>query len=183
MFWSLSLSSISLATETPSLVTVGAPNERSSTTLRPFGPRVPLTPLARMLTPSTIFARALSQNTSSLEAMFYSPEIDIRAGAEELLDQNGHDVFFAHDQQLFAVDLDGLAGVFAEQNAIADLYFEGAHGAVFLDFTVADGQDFALIGLFSSCIRDDQAGCGFGFLFETLDDDAIVQRAKVHIRL
>jgi hypothetical protein len=43
MFWSLSLSSISLATETPSLVTVGAPNERSSTTLRPFGPRVTLT--------------------------------------------------------------------------------------------------------------------------------------------
>ena len=38
MFWSLSLSSISLATETPSLVTVGPPNERSSTTLRPFGP-------------------------------------------------------------------------------------------------------------------------------------------------
>ena len=38
MFSNLSLSSISFATETPSLVTVGAPNERSSTTLRPFGP-------------------------------------------------------------------------------------------------------------------------------------------------
>jgi hypothetical protein len=54
MFWSLSLSSISLATETPSLVTVGAPNERSSTTLRPLGPRVTLTALARMFTPSTM---------------------------------------------------------------------------------------------------------------------------------
>jgi hypothetical protein len=40
MFCSLSLSSISLATDTPSLVTVGAPKERSSTTLRPLGPRV-----------------------------------------------------------------------------------------------------------------------------------------------
>jgi hypothetical protein len=54
MFWSLSLSSISLATETPSLVTVGAPKLRSSTTLRPLGPSVTLTALARMFTPSTM---------------------------------------------------------------------------------------------------------------------------------
>ena len=54
MFWSLSLSSISLATETPSLVTVGAPKQRSSTTLRPLGPSVTLTALARMFTPSTM---------------------------------------------------------------------------------------------------------------------------------
>ena len=52
MFSNLSFSSISLATETPSLVTVGAPKERSSTTLRPFGPRVTLTASARMLTPA-----------------------------------------------------------------------------------------------------------------------------------
>jgi hypothetical protein len=51
MFSNLSLSSISLATETPSLVTVGAPNERSSTTLRPLGPRVTLTASARMFKP------------------------------------------------------------------------------------------------------------------------------------
>ncbi len=54
MFSNLSLSSISLATETPSLVTVGAPKERSSTTLRPFGPRVILTASARMLRPLSI---------------------------------------------------------------------------------------------------------------------------------
>ncbi len=60
MFSNLSLSSISLATDTPSLVTVGAPKERSSTTLRPFGPRVTFTASARMLTPTTIRARAES---------------------------------------------------------------------------------------------------------------------------
>jgi hypothetical protein len=37
MFSNVSLSSISLATDTPSLVMVGAPKERSSTTLRPSG--------------------------------------------------------------------------------------------------------------------------------------------------
>ena len=60
MFSNLSFSSISLATETPSLVTVGAPNERSSTTLRPLGPSVSLTASARMLTPATSLLRALS---------------------------------------------------------------------------------------------------------------------------
>jgi len=62
MFSNLSFSSISLATETPSLVTVGAPNERSSTTLRPFGPSVTFTASARMFNPWTILVRALSWN-------------------------------------------------------------------------------------------------------------------------
>ena len=54
IFSNLSLSSISLATETPSLVTVGAPNDLSKTTLRPLGPSVTLTALARVFTPSNI---------------------------------------------------------------------------------------------------------------------------------
>ena len=74
MFWSLSLSSISLATDTPSLVTVGPPNERSSTTLRPFGPSVTLTALARMFTPSTMRARASPPKITSFAAMLISPE-------------------------------------------------------------------------------------------------------------
>ena len=51
MFASLSSSSISLATVTPSLVTVGEPQDFSMSTLRPRGPSVTLTVLARMLSP------------------------------------------------------------------------------------------------------------------------------------
>ncbi len=51
MFASLSSSSISLATVTPSLVTVGEPQDFSMMTLRPRGPSVTLTVLARMLSP------------------------------------------------------------------------------------------------------------------------------------
>ncbi len=51
MFSNLSSSSISFATETPSLVTVGAPKDLSSITLRPFGPRVIFTASARTFTP------------------------------------------------------------------------------------------------------------------------------------
>jgi hypothetical protein len=70
MFMSLSLSSISLATDTPSLVTVGAPKLRSSTTLRPLGPRVTLTALARMFTPSTMRCAGVAEpKTTSFAAI------------------------------------------------------------------------------------------------------------------
>ena len=57
-FSNLSASSISLATVTPSLVERGAPKDFSITTLRPLGPRVTLTALARMLTPRSMRSRA-----------------------------------------------------------------------------------------------------------------------------
>ncbi|GBF28762.1 hypothetical protein MnTg03_00323 [bacterium MnTg03] len=62
IFSNLSSSSISFATETPSLVTVGAPKLLSRTTLRPRGPSVILTALARMFTPLIIRERASSPN-------------------------------------------------------------------------------------------------------------------------
>ncbi len=58
MFSNLSSSSISLATVTPSLVERGAPNDFSRITLRPFGPSVTLTALARMSTPRNMRSRA-----------------------------------------------------------------------------------------------------------------------------
>src|SRR6478672_3582370 len=80
-----------------------------------------------------------------------------------------HDVFFAHHEQFFAADLDALAGVFTEQDAIADLDVERAHLAVFKDLAVADCQDFALIRLFRGGFRKNDAGRSFGFLVQTLD--------------
>jgi hypothetical protein len=58
MFSNLSSSSISLATVTPSLVTVGEPKLLSMTTLRPFGPSVTRTAFASLSTPASILARA-----------------------------------------------------------------------------------------------------------------------------
>ncbi len=69
MFSNLSFSSISLATETPSLVTVGAPKLLSSTALRPLGPSVTLTAFARIFTPLNMRARASSLKRTSLAAI------------------------------------------------------------------------------------------------------------------
>ena len=52
MFSYLSSSSISLATVTPSLVTVGEPNDFWMMTLRPRGPSVTLTARASFATPA-----------------------------------------------------------------------------------------------------------------------------------
>ena len=73
IFSNLFSSSISLATDTPSLVTVGAPKDLSKTTFLPFGPRVTLTAFARVLTPSSICVLALSPNFTSLADIFYLP--------------------------------------------------------------------------------------------------------------
>ena len=74
MFSNLSESSISLATVTPSLVTRGAPKLLSRITLRPLGPSVTLTALARVSTPLSIFARASVSNLTSLaDICFRSP--------------------------------------------------------------------------------------------------------------
>ena len=69
MFSNLSLSSISLATVTPSLVIRGAPNDLSMTTLRPLGPRVTFTASARMSTPRRMRSRASRENLTSFAAM------------------------------------------------------------------------------------------------------------------
>src|SRR4051795_8367788 len=57
MFSNGSGSSISLETVTPSLVTVGPPNDLARITLRPVGPSVVPTARARVSTPSSIFRR------------------------------------------------------------------------------------------------------------------------------
>ena len=69
MFSNLSSSSISFATVTPSLVMRGAPKLLSSTTLRPLGPSVTRTALARMSTPRNILSRASVENFTSFAAI------------------------------------------------------------------------------------------------------------------
>jgi len=77
-------------------------------------------------------------------------------------DQNGHDVFFAHHQQLYPIDRDGLTRVFAEQNAVAHFDFKRADLPSSRTLPVANGENLALVWFFSGGIRNDQAGSGFG---------------------
>ena len=72
-----SFNSISFATVTPSLVMAGEPNFFSMMTLRPFGPRVTLTALARVSTPLLILSRAsVSKNISFSGQVIWRYNID-----------------------------------------------------------------------------------------------------------
>src|SRR5689334_3077544 len=94
--------------------------------------------------------------------------------------ENAHDVAFLHDQEILAVDLDLGAGPLAEQHAVADLEVDRDQLAGFVAAARADGDDFALGGLFLGSVGNDDATCGFVFGINALDHDAVVQRAESH---
>src|ERR1700676_4287448 len=180
MFSNLSSSSISLATVTPSLVIRGAPNDLSSTTFRPLGPRVTFTALLRMATPRSILSRASTPNLTSLLAMMCSLKCwvirrlcGLLLGGRQI-GENAHDVALLHDQELLAIELDLGARPFAEQHAVADLEVDRDQFAGFVAATRADGGDFALRGLFLGSVRDDDAASCLFFRGDALDHNALV---------
>ena len=81
---------------------------------------------------------------------------------------------------LVAFDLDLGARVLAEEDAVADLDFEGAQRTVLEDFAVTDGEDLALQGLLLRGVGDDDAPLGLLFLFHALYDDAVRQGPELH---
>ena len=118
MFSSGSFSSISFATVTPSLVIVGDPNYLSRMTLRPFGPSVTLTALARLFDP----AQDRLPRRVAVGNLFGHLQRPAFSGSGRI-DRRQH-VVFLHDQVVHAVELDLLAGVLAEQDRVAGLDVE-----------------------------------------------------------
>src|SRR5262249_53853998 len=80
MFSYGSSSSISSATVTPSLVTVGPPQPLSRTALRPRGPSVETTAFASLETPRSTDSRASFSNTSCLTIAASGWNLDAYAG-------------------------------------------------------------------------------------------------------
>src|SRR5271170_6797295 len=103
MFSNLSSSSTSLATVTPSLVTVGAPKLFSSTTLRPLGPRVTVTASASTLTPRRIFSRASWAKRTCFAGISYLLKFGRKIGSRaDLAFEHAENVVFAQNQVLVA---------------------------------------------------------------------------------
>src|SRR5436189_2763674 len=170
MFSNLSGSSISFATVTPSLVTVGAPHDFSSTTLRPRGPRVTVTASASTLTPRSTLARASSPNFTSFAAIL---RLLLLSGLDD-----AEDVLLAEDQVLLAVELDLGTGVLAEQHPVAGLHVEGQHLPVLL-LARADRHHLPLLRLLLGGVGDDDAARALLLLLlDAPDDHPVLQRAN-----
>src|ERR1700730_8367998 len=188
MFSNLSSSSISLATVTPSLVMRGAPNDLSSTTLRPLGPSVTFTALLRISTPRSILSRASTENLTSLAAIVVSPNcVSARiAGASrgfllgDALFDDAHDVALLHDQEILAIDDDLGARPLAEQHAVANPHVDRDQLARLVAPARADGLDSALRGFFLRGVGNDDAACGLFLGIDALDDDTVVKRTQLH---
>src|SRR5450755_2932261 len=129
IFSSGSLSSISFATVTPSLVMVGPPNFFSRITLRPLGPSVTLTASATWFTPRRIACREASEYTICFAIILSS--LARFLCRYRLCVENSEDFVLTHDQVLFVIQLDVAAGILAEQDAVADLNIEDHNLPVF----------------------------------------------------
>jgi hypothetical protein len=90
-----------------------------------------------------------------------------------LLD-HGHDVVFAHDHEVFAVDLDFSAGVLAEEHLVVDLEVERADFAGLEDLALADRNDLAADRLFGRRVRNYDAARGLALFLGAPDNNAIV---------
>src|SRR5947209_4213309 len=134
MFSKGSLSSISLATVTPSWVMVGAPSFRSRATLRPLGPSVVFTALATVSMPIRMDCLADSLNSICFAIFVYSSYIIVRycVFLAALLGNDCQYVALAEDE-VFLVDLlDFGAGVLGVEHLIAHFEIYGGAGAVVL---------------------------------------------------
>src|SRR5437868_10916660 len=192
MFSNLSLSSISLATVTPSLVIRGAPKLLSMTTLRPLGPKVTFTASARMSTPRMMRSRASRLNFTSLAAIWLpfqsvgfvncvrrSVTIPSRLASTN----NSQNVAFLHDDEVLTVDLHLGARPFAEQDLVAGLDVQRRHLALFGLGASTDGDDFALLRLFLGGIGNDDPARGLLLGLDTADEDSVMKRPETHSHL
>src|SRR4029077_16765563 len=164
-----SLSSISPTIVTPSLVTVGAPNFFSRTTLRPLGPSVMRTDEATMSMPFLRACRASTSNVTAFAISFYPLSLFLLAvGA----DDREH-VLLRDDQVLELIDLEFVAGVLRVEDLVADLELHRHLGAVVQDPSGAHCLHGALLGLLPCGVRKQDPALGPLFLLRRLDHDAI----------
>src|ERR671934_2417398 len=171
-FSKTSSTSISRAIVTPSLVMVGAPNFLSSTTYRPFGPRVTLTASARMFTPRSSERRASSLNFNSLCAIQLPPLV-LRGGPGGLTraDDLGEHIGLAQDQNLVGAEPDLGTPVLRKDDLVAlgDVHRDELTAVVAA--AGADREDLAALRLLLRCVGQDDPARRRLLLLENLDDE------------
>src|SRR5215213_4779907 len=153
-------SAISLATVTPSWVTVGAPYFLSSATLRPLGPSVVLTALASVSTPSFKDWRAAVLNSRILAILRNLLYLLRRCRYASLVRDDRQDVLLGQDQQILVVELELSAGILGEEHFIAGRDIHRDAIAVLVATAVTDRDDRATLRLFLDRVRDDDPRFG-----------------------
>src|SRR5213595_1598868 len=179
VFSMASLSSISRTIVTPSLVTVGAPNFFSRTTLRPLGPSVMRTAWATVSMP---FLRCCRASTSNVTVFAICVPLLFICGLLLAVRQDGEDVLLGHDQVLDLVHLELVAGVLRVEHLVADLELHRNLGSVVQDPSGPHGLDDPLLGLLLGGVRKHDPALGLFLFLDGLDHHAVAQRFQVHVQ-
>ena len=178
MFSNLSSSSISLATVTPSLVMRGAPKLLSSTTLRPLGPSVTFTALARMSTPRSMRSRASVENLTSLAAIsIHSSEFAV--SALQAITPMMSDSFMIRSSS--PSSLTSVPDHLPNSTRSPTLTSMRDELAGLVAAARADGDDLALRRLLLGGVGNDDAALGLLLGIDTLDDHAVVQGTELEL--
>src|SRR5215469_13262539 len=168
-------SEISLATVTPSWVTVGEPNFLSRATLRPLGPRVALTASAIRSMPFVSERRASSSNTSCFAIEIILP---FRIDQSELANDSQDVIFFEHEV-LFVIELELSTTILGEQDAVALAHINGGALAIVEQAARADSNHSTFLGFLFGSVGNDDAAFG-NFLFGgSFDDHAVADRTNL----
>src|SRR4029078_7957460 len=97
-----------------------------------------------------------------------------------LLLQHAEDVVLAQNEVVDAVDLDLVARVLPEQDAIALLHLNRTHLSLVVELAVADGDDLALGRLLLRRVGDDDAALRLLLFADAAHENAILQRTDFH---
>ena len=90
-----------------------------------------------------------------------------------VLGEDAEDVVFADEGVFLVVDFDFGAAVFADEDFVARLDFEGDDFAVVVAFACAQRDDFGLLRFFLGGIGNDDAAADLFFFVDELHEDAI----------
>src|SRR5919201_5698328 len=176
-----SLRSISRTIVTPSLVTVGAPNFFSSTTLRPLGPSVMRTDWATVSMPRFNPCRASTSKATALAISSLSPpRLLLGLGRVAVAGDHGQDVLFRDDQVLDVIELELVAGVLGVEHLVADLELHGHLLPVVEDPARPDSLDDAFLRLLLGGVGKDDPALGPLLPLDRLDDYPVTERSQVH---
>src|ERR1043166_1373427 len=175
MFSQGSSRSISFATVTPSLVTVGPPNFLSITTLRPLGPSVAFTARLIFSPPGGGACRAPSSKINCFAAI-----INFAFWLRNCRSfDDRKDVVGGENSVFLPVQFDFRAAIFGYEHAVAFLHFERDLLPLVVCFTSAEGYHQAFHRFFFGRVGNDDSAL-FGFLlFDRFHEDAVADGFKL----
>src|SRR6266568_2540149 len=89
--------------------------------------------------------------------------------------------FLAHDEVLFVVHLNFSTGILTEEDAIPRFHIQRYNFPVLSFRTSANSNYFAFLRLLLGRIGNDEAALHRLLLFNSLDQNPIVERSKIHL--